>query len=92
MGWDGLLTSLLEIKMRRERWGKERRSWKWPVSAENVQSCSRPGGTNMAATSGVVLLGEGESRTAMRRREVRRRWLQLGRAGRKSGLGKVKVM
>ena len=46
----------------------------------------------MAATRGVVLMGEGESRTAMRRREVWRRWLQWGRAGRKSGLGKVKVM
>lgn len=70
MGWEGLLIPLLEIKMRRERWGKQRRSWRWPVSVEKVQSCSRPGGTNMAATRGVECMGDGESRTAMRRREV----------------------
>lgn len=74
---------LLAIKTRRERWGKERRSWRWPVSVEKVQSCSRLGGTNMAAILMVEV--EGESRTETRRSGV---WTK----GDGRGLGKVKVM
>lgn len=59
--------TLLAIKMRRERSGRARRSWRLPGSVEKVQSDSRFGGTNMAAVVAVATsVAAGESMTEMR--------------------------
>ena len=73
------------IKSRRERFGKARRSWRWPGLVEKVQFDSWFGRTNMAA---ILEVGVGESMTEVRVRGV---WIMAGK-GRERGLGNMKVM